>query len=358
MRLFYGQASEYSWWDADGARHGIPQGEGCEQGDPLAPALFALGQHDGLQRALSWTTFMLPDSARAREAIDLAHTGIAANWGKTRVFNLAGGPAPPRVAELGPDVWRGDKPLAEHGFVALGTPIGTAEYTQAWGTDRLEMEETLLRQLPQMPDLQCAWLLLCYCAAPRANHALRTIPPTQSGAYAAAHDAAVWGTLQACLGEPAEDVACPARDIALLPAYLGGLGLAQAVRTAPAACWAAWADALVVLAARSPAFAAWTLRALSGEHAPACLREAADGRSLLVAEGWSETPAWDEFARGPHRARRTTQTSSSVNGDMDGSAVRRVLATLSSATTCCCPQCLRPPVRCCARKRARMRVLG
>ena len=38
-----------------------------------------------------------------------------------------------------------------------------------------------------------------------------------------------------CAGEPAEDVACPARDFALLPAYLGGLGLAQAVRTAPAA---------------------------------------------------------------------------------------------------------------------------
>ena len=51
-------------------------------------------------------------------------------------------------------------------------------------------------------------------------------------------------------------------------------------------------------AARSPTFAAWTLRALSGEHAPTCLREAADGRSLLVAEGWSEPPAWDELARG------------------------------------------------------------
>ena len=42
----------------------------------------------------------------------------------------------------------------------------------------------------------------------------------------------------------------------------------------------------------------WTLRALSGEHAPVCLREAANGRSLLVAEGWSEPPAWDELAHG------------------------------------------------------------
>ncbi|CAE7820944.1 unnamed protein product, partial [Symbiodinium sp. KB8] len=41
------------------------------------------------------------------------------------------------------------------------------------------------------------------------------------------------------------DVACPARDFALLPAYLGGLGLAQAVRTAPAGPHAgAWLTAI------------------------------------------------------------------------------------------------------------------
>ncbi|CAE7256258.1 ccdc135 [Symbiodinium natans] len=45
----------------------------------------------------------------------------------------------------------------------------------------------------------------------------------------------------------------PARDIALLPASLGGLGLSQATRTSPAAYWAAWADALIVLRARCPA---------------------------------------------------------------------------------------------------------
>ena len=44
-------ASTYSWWDAAGRRRDVQQAEGCEQGDPLAPALYALGQHGALARA-------------------------------------------------------------------------------------------------------------------------------------------------------------------------------------------------------------------------------------------------------------------------------------------------------------------
>ena len=38
VRLFYGQASTYCWWDCHGRCCEIRRGEGCEQGDPL-PAL-------------------------------------------------------------------------------------------------------------------------------------------------------------------------------------------------------------------------------------------------------------------------------------------------------------------------------
>ena len=48
--FFNGQASAYCWWDAANLRE-IRQGEGCEQGDPLAPALIAQGQHESLARA-------------------------------------------------------------------------------------------------------------------------------------------------------------------------------------------------------------------------------------------------------------------------------------------------------------------
>ncbi|CAE7868030.1 unnamed protein product, partial [Symbiodinium sp. KB8] len=42
VRMFY--ASVYNWWDDRGGHREIQQGEGCEQGDGLAPSLYALGQ--------------------------------------------------------------------------------------------------------------------------------------------------------------------------------------------------------------------------------------------------------------------------------------------------------------------------
>jgi len=53
VRLFYGRPSTYCWWDDSGHCRDIARGEGCEQGDPLAPALFALGQHAALCQASS-----------------------------------------------------------------------------------------------------------------------------------------------------------------------------------------------------------------------------------------------------------------------------------------------------------------
>ena len=41
------------------------------------------------------------------------------------MYNRAGGPASPGIAELGAGVWRGDAHETERAFVALGTPTGT-----------------------------------------------------------------------------------------------------------------------------------------------------------------------------------------------------------------------------------------
>ena len=204
---------------------------------------------------------LLPEPSRARAALDLVtrevetHAGISANLGKARVFNYEGGPPPPGIAEFGDRglAWRPAPTAMWLRRSGHAHAIGTPEYVRAWGAERLETEDALLRQLPKLPDLQCAWLLLSFCAAPRANHALRTVPPDLLAPYTAAHDAAVWGTLQAgLLGRHRRGRGMP--RIALLPASLGGLGLLQATRTGPAAYWAGWADALAVLRERCPAF--------------------------------------------------------------------------------------------------------
>ena len=174
------------------------------------------------------------------------------------------------------------------GFVALGTPIGAPEYVAACARERLEQEQGLLAELPQLPDLQCAWLLLLFCAAPRAQHLLRTVPPSQSAAYAEAHDHAVWGTLQALLSERL--AGCPP------PCFQGGLGLLCATRAAPAAYWAAWADSLPVMLQRRLDAAERCVRELlvDDEAAAPCLREAAVAGDLLRRH-WAERLSWRDI---------------------------------------------------------------
>ena len=146
VHLFYGRPSTYSWWDDQGRCRQIQQGEGCEQGDPLAPALFALGQHDALHRA---ATTLRPDESllaflddlyitttppRARTSLDTTveavadHCGIGSNLGKTRVMGAREGPPPPGIAELGDEVWRGDLRSDQRGIVVLGTPVGHPDF--------------------------------------------------------------------------------------------------------------------------------------------------------------------------------------------------------------------------------------
>ena len=111
---------------------------------------------------------------------------------------------------------------------------------------------------------------------PRAAHSAAAI-----AGYAQAHDHAVRKTLQACLGGVSFGEADGARTLATVPASLGGLGLTSAVRTAPAAYWAAWADALPVLGERAPALAEACVRQLEAGETNAtatCLCNAAVAR--------------------------------------------------------------------------------
>ena len=103
-----------------------------------SPGLYALGQHDSLVAA---SAALRPDERFAAFLDDLyvvtvpgrtapllrvvtseveRGAGVEANLGKTRVFTtqLRG------CALLGPDVWCGNLPPEQRGFVAVGVPIG------------------------------------------------------------------------------------------------------------------------------------------------------------------------------------------------------------------------------------------
>ena len=117
----------------------------------------------------------------------------------------------------------------------------------------MQEENRLLEHLPHLGDLQVSWLLLYFCAANRANHIIRLLPPNISDSYAEMHDRAKFQCLEGLLQIPgAVSKNFQVEGIASLPCCFGGLGLRDARRTATATYWAAWADALPILIARLP----------------------------------------------------------------------------------------------------------
>ena len=108
VRLFYGRPSQYLWEDSTGTTHTVHQGEGGEQGDPLMPLLYSVGQHRALEaisRELLGSEKLLaylddiyvitrPDRVgdvytAVRQNLWI-HACVSINNGKTNVWNAAG----------------------------------------------------------------------------------------------------------------------------------------------------------------------------------------------------------------------------------------------------------------------------
>jgi hypothetical protein len=123
-----------------------------------------------------------------------------------------------------------------------------------------------------------------YCAVPRVNHLLRTIPPGQASAIAAQRDQLIAHSFSELLGlSPGSDTDAAhgvSRDVwerqARLPLTLGGCGLRSCARTSPAAFWASLADCLPVLSRRYPQFAAQLVASLDQQTA-----QPGDPRTLI-----------------------------------------------------------------------------
>ena len=222
------------------------------------PALFCLAMRPALEQiqerlheddlvvAYLDDIYVLTKPERARQAYDVVSEvlqrvcGILVHQGKLVCWNRTGAAAPPGIAALdtpGHTVWRGDARPAENGVVVLGAPVGTDAFAAAEGERAAAREQTLLDGLLATDDLQVAWLLLVFCAGPRANYLLRTVPPHQVRAYAEEHDRRVPTALQNLLGADGLNDNHWRRQ-AQLPLRFGGLGLRNSTRTAPPAYWA------------------------------------------------------------------------------------------------------------------------
>ena len=318
--MWYARPSEYVWHDDSCQPHAVTQAEGGEQGDPLMPALFSLGQHPALEAVAAQLqpgealyaflddVYAVVEPNRVRPVYDLlAHhlhetARIRLNSGKTRIWNKTGH-QPPNTEDLGAATWVGDQslPPEQQGITVLGAPIGSAEHIQSHLQQTSAQHTPPLQHLPYLDDLQASWLLLLYTASTRSNYLLRMVPPHLTTQFAQQHDASI----TACLAQLLETTNFPAAAIARahLPLTAGGLGLPSAMLHATPAYWASWADALAVLHKQDPTVTDTLLHHLANpSEASSHIAAASQARTDLQDQGW-DPPSWDELAAGqapPH----------------------------------------------------------
>ena len=181
--------------------------------------------------------------------------------------------------------------------------------------------QPLLNALTTLPDLQTSWLLLLYCASPRAHYALRGIRPDLTGTYATAHDAAVLACLAQLLDHQHGALPEHASHRAHLALDQGGLGLRSAHHHTAAAYWASWHDVAPIIQRKSPNLFTHITEQLttpvdSATPSIQCLQHVQEFlRNLgLEAPAWAECapPGPPTQAELPQQLRRWQQAASKV----------------------------------------------
>ena len=121
------------------------------------------------------------------------------NQGKTCIWNQVGQmpigrerlEAAARVENPDARMWRGEDGTFSERSIILGTLVGTPEFVQQQLEQKVVEHETFLQRIPELVDLQRAWLLLLFYGVARANFFLRTNCPALSHSFATRHDAQI-----------------------------------------------------------------------------------------------------------------------------------------------------------------------
>ena len=179
---------------------------------------------------------------------------------------------------------------AQRGIVILGTPVGTPEFVQQQLEQKVVEHETFLQRIPELKDLQSAWLLLLFCGVARANFFLRTMGPALSHSFATRHDAQIWRCFSTLVGLGPDAVCHSAKITASLPLALGSLGLRIATKLRFAAHWASWADTIKMVNERHPEVAERIIQAI-GDRDEAPSIQAILSSQNQFGGGWIRQPS-------------------------------------------------------------------
>ena len=179
--------------------HEIVQGEGGEQGDPVMPALFALGQHAAL--------VAVQDTLLRTEKLFAFLDDI---------YAVA---KPERVAQVHATL---ERELWAHARIHIHQ--GKTQFWNQVSVEPLDCQR--ICAAARAFDSSNRGPL--FRASTRGNYVLRVVHPELSHGFAARHDSRVWSTLTRLLEKEGSECA---GQRAALPFSMGGLGFRSAVRT-------------------------------------------------------------------------------------------------------------------------------
>ena len=240
----YGCASELQF-----GPHRILSTSRVQQGDPMGPLLFSLAlchllDDIGAGPASSddgpYKLWYLDDGSiigKRDQVVSLYNQiklkgpgyGLHLNPTKCELYWPSGDPTFP---SFDPSIIR-----LQDGVSLLGSPIwGSDSFFSSFVAKTMTQINTLQSTILELDDPQVELHILRSCLSVcKVNHLLRTVPPQLLASHLTTFDNNVRTTLSGIIHGPIPDAAW---SQATLPFSLGGLGLREATRTAPAAFFA------------------------------------------------------------------------------------------------------------------------
>ena len=176
--------------------------KGANRGDALMPALFCLGQHyvlaavqqelGGNERLFAFLDdiYVSCSPGRIVPIFNTPSSRIVDAFAHPNQFG--GKPKFGTEQESSPQDGRGWPQMPKRlilmqlcggatahflwrikGLLVLGTSLGSPEFVDKELGKVASKQQMLLNRIPHVSDMQCAWLLLLFCASPHPNYILR-----------------------------------------------------------------------------------------------------------------------------------------------------------------------------------------